>query len=77
MRGRSRQVTSSAPSSLSPSSCFSHAWGERTPSGWTKQQISTLALEEAGGHRGKESLHMTLAHMVRHSLKANIKVALN
>lgn len=57
MRGGSRQVTSSNPQTLShplnPRSPpvpprFPRYMGEESPSGWTKQQISTLALEEAG-----------------------------
>lgn len=46
--GRSLQVTSSSPLSSIFPQC-----GGRNPSGWTKQQISTLALEDGqAGSRG-------------------------
>lgn len=50
--GRSLQVTSSPPAS--PLSPIFIQCGGRSPSGWTKQQISTLALEDGqAGTTGK------------------------
>lgn len=85
--GRSLQVTSSLPpqrlvplrAPLRPPPVW-RLEGGGGPSGWTKQQISTLALEGGQARRGGEKgpgSHTTLAHMVHDSLKADIKVAPN